>query len=259
MLHPEPGALKEGDLLCFLGHNTVFLRLAGITLLFDPILGPIGGVVRRRTPPPLSPEELPRVDLVLISHAHLDHLDRLTLRRLSRGFHLVVGLGAGRYLEGQAPVELDWLEEVSFKGVKVQALPLQHWAQRGLFDYNRSLWVGYMVEIGGFRLFYGGDTGYFEGFREIGAEFGPFDLALLPCGAYEPRRLMAPFHMSPEEAVQAALDLRADLAVPIHWGAYLLGDEPPEEPPRRFAEEARRRGLKVRVLYPGEILRFDRF
>ena len=183
----------------------------------------------------------------------------MTLKKLAGGFILVAGSGTRKYLEGEALVELDWLEEVSLAGLRVLALPLQHWAQRGLFDYNRSLWVGYLVEIGGLRLFYGGDTGYFEGFREIGAEFGPFDLALLPCGAYEPRSLMAPFHMSPEEAVQAALDLRAKLAVPIHWGAYLLGDEPPEEPPQRFAEEARRRGLKVRVLYPGEIFRLDRF
>ncbi|MBX6422998.1 MBL fold metallo-hydrolase [Thermosulfurimonas sp. F29] len=255
---PPPEVLEEDFLLCFLGHNTVFLRAGGRTLLFDPILGPIGGVLRRRTPPPLSPESLPSPDLVLVSHAHLDHLDRPTLKRLSGDFTLVAGVGTHRYLERNRLVELDWLEERVIFGVRILGLPVQHWSQRGLFDHNRSLWLGFLVEVAGLRLFFGGDTGYFRGFREIGAEFGPFDLALLPCGAYEPRELMAPFHMTPEEAVQAALDLRAEAAVPLHWGAYFLGDEPPEEPPQRFAEEARRRGLRARVLYPGEILRLDR-
>jgi len=252
MLSPE--ALLEGDLVAFLGHSTVWLRVAGCHLLFDPILGPIGGVVRRRTPPPLSPESLPQPDLVLLSHAHLDHLDRGTLRALPSGFRIICGLGAARYLEGYHLVELDWLDEVRISGVRILALPAQHWSQRTFLDHNRALWVSYLVEVGGIRLFFGGDTGYFEGFREIGEEFGPFDLAFLPCGAYEPRRLMAPFHLNPAEAVRAADDLRARLGLPIHWGAYALGDEPPEVPPRLFAEEAHRRGLQAEVLFPGEIL-----
>ncbi|QJA06402.1 hypothetical protein FVE67_06100 [Thermosulfurimonas marina] len=251
----SPEELLEGDRVVFLGHGTVWLQVGDRALLFDPIFGPIGGVVRRRTPPPLSPEDLPRPDLVLISHAHLDHLDRASLRGLSPGFRVICGLGAGRYLEGYAVTELDWLDEVRTSGIRIVALPAQHWSQRTLFDHNRALWASYLVEIEGLRVFYGGDTGYFEGFREIGEEYGPFDLAFLPCGAYEPRELMAPFHLNPEEAVRAARDLRARLALPIHWGAYALGDEPPEAPPRLFAEEARKEGLTARVLFPGEILR----
>ncbi|OAQ20676.1 MBL fold metallo-hydrolase [Thermosulfurimonas dismutans] len=240
------------EVLCFLGHNTVWLSLKGKSILFDPIFGTIGGVMRRRIPAPILPEELPPVDLVLVSHAHRDHLDLPSLKRLPGSPRIVLPLGAGRYLRGNGSLELDWLSESLISGVRVVSLPVQHWAQRGLFDYNTSLWTGYLVEIDGLRLFFGGDTGYFEGFKEIGEEFGPFDLALLPCGAYEPRSLMAPFHMNPEEAVQAALDLKARLAIPIHWGAYLLGDEPPHEPPQRFLEEARSRGLPARVLYPGD-------
>ncbi len=250
--NPEPERLLDGDRVFFLGHNTVWVHLSGRSLLFDPIFGPIGGVVRRKTPVPLPPAKVPRPDLILISHAHLDHLDRSALRHLAADSRVVAGIGTGKYLSGYRLVELDWLEEVRIGGILIRALPVQHWSQRGLLDHNRSLWVAYLVEIDGLRLFFGGDTGYFPGFREIGAEFGPFDLAFLPCGAYEPRDLMAPFHLNPEEAVQAALDLRAREAVPIHWGAYSLGDEAPEDPPLRFAREARKRGLKAKVLYPGE-------
>ncbi len=250
----KPEELIQQDLVCFLGHNTVWVHIGGRRLLFDPIFGPIGGVIRRRTPVPLPVEEIPPPHLVFYSHAHRDHLDLPSLRALSGTPQVVVPLGAGRYLASNTFWELDWLEEKTLEGLRCLCLPVQHWSQRGLFDHNTSLWAAYLVEIEGFRIFFGGDTGYFEGFREIGERYGPFDLALLPCGAYEPRELMAAFHLSPEEAVQAALDLRARLAIPIHWGVYPLGDEAPEDPPRRFLEEARRRGLSARVLYPGECL-----
>ncbi len=251
----EPDELLEGDQVCFLGHNTVWLRVGGQTFIFDPILGPISGLMRRTIPAPISAEELPSPDLILVSHAHRDHLDRPTLKRIARGSALVLPLKAGRYLRGNGFVELDWLSETRVKEARVMALPLQHWSQRGLFDHNTSLWTGYLVEVGGLRVFFGGDTGYFPGFKEIGEEFGPFDLAFLPCGAYKPRRLLAPFHMSPEEAVQAGIELKARLLIPIHWGAYFLGDEPFEDPPQRFEKEARNRRVSARVLYPGEILR----
>jgi len=149
-------------------------------------------------------------------------------------------------------VELDWLEEREILGLRIKALPVQHWSKRGLLDTNLSLWCGYLVEGDGFRLFFGGDTGYFFGFKEIGTYFGPFDLALLPAGAFLPRRLMSPLHLSPAEAVTAALDLQARFAMPIHWGAYRLGDEELDDPPRLFKREAMKHGLRSLILYPGE-------
>lgn len=254
IIRPDPEFLAEaqGPMVCFLGHATVWVRLAGKSLLFDPIFGNIAGIIRRRTPPPLQPHELPPVDLILISHAHRDHLSLQSLTLLKGNPFLVVPLKTSRYLNLERIIELDWFEEREIAGLRIMALPTQHWSKRSLLDTNASLWCAYLVEADGFRLFFGGDTGYFFGFREIGELYGPFDLALLPSGAFLPRWLMAPFHLSPEEAVRAALDLRAKQAMPIHWGAYRLGDEELDDPPRLFKKAAYQAGLTPLILYPGE-------
>ncbi len=253
---PNLEALREhpGPLVCFLGHGTVWVRLAQRSILFDPIFENIAGVVRRLSPPPLPPEDLPPADLILISHAHRDHLSRRALARLKGRPRLVLPLGASRYLwgRGQEIVELDWLEEREILGLRIMALPVQHWSKRGLLDTNLALWCGYLVEAPGFRLFFGGDTGYYFGFQELGQALGPFDLALLPCGAFLPRWLMAPFHLSPEEAVKVAGELQAKRAMPMHWGAYRLGDEALDDPPRLFKQAALNQGLSPLVLFPGE-------
>ncbi len=253
---PDPELLgsHKGPLVSFLGHGTVWLRLEGKNILFDPIFENIAGVVKRLTPPPISPERLPPPDLVLISHAHRDHLSRRALARLRGDPKIIVPLGTSRYFWGKNNIlELDWFDEQIIHGVRIIALPVQHWSKRGLLDTNLALWCGYLVEVPGFKLFFGGDTGYYFGFREIGAHFGPFDLALLPCGAFLPRWLMAPFHMNPQEAVLVAQELGARWTLPIHWGAYRLGDESIDAPPRLFKREALKRQVKPLILYPGEI------
>ncbi len=258
VLKPPEELLSDSrePLICFLGHNTVFLKLSGHGLLFDPIFSHIGGLVKRHTPPPLLPSELPPVSLVIYSHAHRDHFDLPALKKIPGEFKILAPLGFSRYLPKGRLFELDWFESLKFNGLRLRALPLQHWSKRKLTDTNSSLWAAFMVESEDLKIFLGGDTGYFFGFKEIGELFGPFDLALLPAGAFLPRWLMAPFHLSPEEAVQAACDLKARQATPIHWGAYKLGDEALDAPPRLFKLYARKMGLRPLILYPGEVACF---
>jgi N-acyl-phosphatidylethanolamine-hydrolysing phospholipase D len=142
-------------------------------------------------------------------------------------------------------------------GLRVHCVPAQHFSGRGLFDRNRRLWAGFVVEGAARRFYHAGDTGYFAGFAEIGRRFGPLHLAALPVGAYEPRAMMRPVHVNPEEAVQAAFDVRAAATLGMHWGTFDLTDEPLDEPPRRFLAEARRRGLGgAFVLKVGETREF---
>jgi N-acyl-phosphatidylethanolamine-hydrolysing phospholipase D len=220
-----------------------------VTFLTDPIwsekpspisfLGP-----RRFVPPGLALEDLPPIDFVVVSHNHYDHLDLPTLRALAERDPetlFVVPLGNGDLLRGEGierVVELDWGEAVDHDGVTIRCLPAQHWSKRSLSDDHESLWSSWMVEGPERRFFFAGDTGYFDGFARIGAAHGPFDLVAMPIGAYEPIRMMRASHMNPEEAVEAAMDLRARRAVAMHFGTFDLSDEPLDEPPRRFRAAA---------------------
>ena len=143
---------------------------------------------------------------------------------------------------GQA-TELDWWQSTSIGSVRIHCTPVQHFSGRTLTDANRTLWAGWVVEGPTRRFFHAGDTGYFSGFAEIGRRFGPFDLAAIPIGAYDPPSIMRFVHLDPEEAVRAALDLRARHFLGMHWGTFDLTDEPPDEPPKRFHAEAARLGL----------------
>ena len=190
---------------------------------------------------------MPPIDFVLISHNHYDHLDLATLRRLSeRGSHFYVPLEVGRLLrsEGIGPVdELDWWDARRFGPVEIHCVPSQHWSGRGLTDTDATLWAGWAVVGPERRFYFAGDTGYFAGFKDIGERFGPFGVAAVPIGAYEPKAMMKDVHLNPEEALQAGLDVRAARMLGIHYGTFDLTDEPLDEPPRRFHAEAARRGL----------------
>ncbi len=247
----------QGPLVCFLGHDTVFVRLEGFNFLFDPIFGNIVGIVKRHTLPPLLPEELPEIDFVLYSHAHRDHLDLPSFRKIPGNPCVVAPLNTSLYIRHESLIELDWFETYETDTFAITAVPLQHWSKRNLTDTNFALWAGFILKSRGFTLFFGGDTGYFFGFEEIGKLFGPFDLALLPAGAYLPRELMAPFHLSPEEAVKAACELKTRFAMPIHWGAYKLGDEALDDPPKKFKKCALNSELKALISYPGEVVSFE--
>ncbi|HYC33988.1 MAG TPA: MBL fold metallo-hydrolase [Gemmatimonadales bacterium] len=246
----------------WIGHSTVLLQIGGLNLITDPVfserafpvqwLGP-----RRIMDPGIALDALPPIDLVALSHSHYDHLDRPAVRRLARlhpDARWIVPLGLGRYIRpwgAREVVELDWWEETEWRGLRVTATPARHFSARRLGDRNRTLWCGFAFDAGGARAWFAGDTAWHPDFAEIGARAGPFDLVMVPVGAYEPRWFMERVHVNPEEAVRVYADVIAaypaeprPLMLGLHWGTFRLTDEPMDEPPRRTAERWREAGLE---------------
>jgi N-acyl-phosphatidylethanolamine-hydrolysing phospholipase D len=205
-------------------------------------------------------EDLPPIHVVVISHSHYDHLDATTVRRLAAAHRprFLVPLGLKAWFADlgiETAEELDWWQSRVIGGVTLTCLPVQHWSARGFWDEDRTLWAGWAVAGRTKRLFFGGDTGYYDGFKEVGGRLGPFDVAAVSIGAYEPPGMMRMTHTTPEEALRLFGDVRADRFVAMHWGTFVLGDEPIDEPPRRLEAEARRLGLdadRVWILKHGE-------
>jgi len=265
---PDLAALRansRGPTVTWIGHSTLLVQLDGVTFLTDPNwslhTGPFGGLigVTRYTPAPMRIEDLPPIDFVLISHDHYDHLDEPTVRRLAQLYNplFVVPLGIKAWLADRQitrAVELDWGETITVRGLKIVCTPAQHGSGRTLLDQGRRLWASWAV-LGSHRFYFAGDSGYYHHFKETGDALGPFDLAALPIGSYTPREIARPVHISPEEAVQASIDLRAAHFVGIHWGTFGLAREPYDEPPKRIAAEIDRRHLDpgtAWILRPGD-------
>jgi L-ascorbate metabolism protein UlaG (beta-lactamase superfamily) len=241
----------------------MLIEAAGVRILTDPVYSdtcsPVPGNGPRRFHPPGIPfEELPSVDVVLVSHNHYDHLDRPTIGRLGDGPRYVVPPGLGKWFRrlGCSKVtELDWWEEVDAGGARITATPAQHWSKRAAADTNRSLWCGFAISAGGLSVFFAGDSGYCDGFGRIGGRIGPFTVAALPIGGYAPPWFMGEVHMNPEEAVAACADVGARILLPIHHGTFRLSDEEPAEPAERVRAEWERRGNALADLWllnPGE-------
>ena len=261
----QPNPVGSNPSVTWVGHATLLVQLDGVNFLTDPTwarrTGPFGGLVGvgRYTPPGIRFEDLPRIDFVLISHDHYDHLDEPTVRRLEQAFDpvFVVPMGIKSWLADRGidnAIELEWGQSVFVKGVQVICTPAQHGSGRTLADQGRRLWSSWAV-LGSKRFYFGGDTGYFRHFKEAGDAYGPFDLAALPIGSYTPRQIAKPVHISPEEALQAQLDLRAAHMIGIHWGTFGLARERYDEPPERIAAEIQRREIdpeSVWILKPGE-------
>lgn len=240
-------------LITWVGHATLLVQMDGVNVLTDPNwsdrAGPTSWIgARRVSSPGLAFEDLPRIDVVTISHDHYDHLDLPTVRRLAAAhdplFLVPLGMAAWFVDNGLPRVEeLDWWQEREHRGVRFVCTPAQHFSQRSLWDGNRRLWASWAVLGRERRFYHGGDTGYFDGFKEIGRRLGPFDVAALPIGAYLPAAIMKWVHTTPEEAVQAFVDLDARTILGMHWGTFDLADEPLDEPPGRMLAEIRRRAI----------------
>jgi L-ascorbate metabolism protein UlaG (beta-lactamase superfamily) len=236
---PEPNSPRD-IVATYIGHSTFLLRLGGLTILTDPIFSlrcsPVSWAGPKRVRPPgLALADLPPIDLILLSHNHYDHMDLPSLRALrSRGDTVVVTtLGNGPRLRrlGFTRVEaLDWWGSTQIGDARVTATPARHFAARTLWDRNRTLWSGFMIEAAERRLLFAGDSGAGGHWAEIGKRLGPPDLALLPIGAYEPRWMMAPVHMNPHEAVQAHQALGAQRSIGMHFGTFRLTDEAVDAP-----------------------------
>jgi len=239
-VHPAtelPVVAPHETAVTWVGHATCVLQIGGRVVLTDPVWSRrIPGVRRRYTEPGLPLAALPRIDAVLISHNHFDHLDAPTIRRLPRDTPMCVPGGLAwwfRRLGFREIVELDWWEQAEVAGLRLGFAPAHHWSRRTLFDGCRSLWGGWLVQAGaGTRVYFAGDSAYGRYFAEIGQRWPGIDLALLPVGAFAPRWFMKPLHMSPAEAVRACADLGAARMATIHWGTFALSAEPPLDPVR---------------------------
>lgn len=236
-----PAAAPDRPAVWWLGHATVLLRLAGLHLITDPqlsirasplpFLGP-----RRHVPAPAPVAALPKIDAVLVSHNHYDHLDLRTVRALRRAnpdtvFYAPLGLAAWLRARGAEHVhELDWWQKREQGPLEIHCVPAQHWSARTLFDRNRTLWCGWLVRCGNFRFYFSGDTGYTPRLAEIAERLGPPDLAALPIGAYEPRWFMGGQHVNPAEAVRLHRELAVRRSLAIHWGTFELADDSLDEP-----------------------------
>lgn len=273
-----PRAAADTLTATWVGHSTFLLQVGGLNVLTDPVWGERASPVsfagpKRWAPPGVAFDALPPIDVVLISHDHYDHLDEPTVRRLVRAHpsaRWLAPLGVGAWLgrRGAAHVvERDWWEEATdvAPGASARCVPAQHFSGRSAARRNDTLWCGWTLRAGAHAVYYVGDTGYFPEFGEVARRGGgPFDLVLMPVGAYDPRWFMRPVHNDPEDAVRAYREIVAATAhhsarptamAAMHWGTFKLTDEPMDEPPRRTRAAWTEAGLPAERLWvprPGE-------
>ncbi len=249
----------------WLGHSSLMINIDGYKILTDPVFEKrisIFGPTRFNGEVPLDIQQIPQVDAVIISHDHYDHLNKYSVQRLiEKSNRFIVPLAVGVLLmDWGVPrdkiVELDWWQEYRLdQNVMVAAAPAQHFSGRGITDRNKTLWSSWVIKTPFHNLFFSGDSGYFDGFKQIGDKYGPFDMTFMECGAYGegwPR-----VHMFPEQTVQAHLDLKGILLHPIHWGTFNLALHPWYEPMVRLTDAAKSKNLKTATPVVGETTVYD--
>lgn len=234
----------------WLGHASFLLRGHGRNILIDPVFSNHCAPfpfhfpsLKRKIPPPLDLQELPKIDLILLTHSHYDHCDLPTLHAFPRDTKIIIAQGHKTWLmrQGFTQVnELAWWESSDVHELRITATPAQHFTARSLLDRNRGHWCGWCIEGAGQKLWHTGDSGYCEVFQEIGQRLGPFHLSMIPIGAYAPRWFMKAMHMNPEEAVRVFQETYTQQAIAMHWGTFTLTEEPIGEPPLLLAEALQR-------------------
>ena len=243
------------SLLTWAGHSTFLLQFKNTNILIDPhfslrasplsYIGP-----KRYMPSVFDKNNLPRVDVVAISHNHYDHLDIKTLKIINEKFpqaKFLVPLGDKELLlknNIQNVKEFDWWENHNINGVKFIFTPVQHWSKRTFFDLNKSLWGGWWVESNNFKFLHLGDTGYTKDFKDIKKKLGKPDLVAIPIGAYKPRDIMRYSHLNPDEALKTFIDLEAKKAVAMHWGTFILSQEAVDEPVNEIKSNLKNQGIE---------------
>jgi L-ascorbate metabolism protein UlaG (beta-lactamase superfamily) len=270
-------ANKSVTSVTWISHATALLQIDGMNVITDPIfseraspfsfIGP-----KRKVPLNIAPEQLPHIDVVVISHNHYDHLDQASVEKLNKQAGgpplFLVPLGVKEWMAGVGITnvrEMDWWDKTGAGKLDISFVPVQHWSARSLTDRSETLWGGWVIRTADgaprpLSLFFAGDTGYSKDFQDIGRKFGSFDLALIPIGAYAPRWFMQGQHVDPEQAVQIHKDVHAKRSIGIHWGTFELADEPLDEPPQLLAEAVKKAGLPAQeftVLKHGETVKLD--
>ncbi len=240
--------------ITFINHSTTLIQLKGQNILTDPVwskrVSPFQWIGPKRVRPAgINFEDLPPIDVVIISHNHYDHLDEATVKRLNSLYQpvFIVPLGVSELLKQWSVaniIELDWEQNKTLSSeITITAVPAIHFSGRGNMDRDATLWCGYVINSGKTNVYYTGDSGYGKIFKEIGNKYGPFDVALIPIGAYQPKWFMSPIHISPEEAVEVHLDVQSKKSIAIHYGTFPLADEGLGDAPKDLEIAIANRGL----------------
>lgn len=242
----DPGRISQHPLVTWVGHATFLVQIAGLTVATDPIFGSSSVFFKRITKPGVALDELPKIDVVIISHNHPDHMHLPSLRVIARknpDVRFFVPLGDKQWFDAKGlnnTSEYTWWDAVDVfvpatnKKIKFSFLPAYHWSGRGLFDRNKSLWGSWMIQSVDHTLYFAGDTAYGPHFKSIAQEFPQIDTALMPIGPCEPHEDMKLTHVSAEQAGQAFIDLQAHCFIPMHWGVYWFGTDHPSLPIERL-------------------------
>lgn len=251
---------KAQDSITWLGQACFYITIGGKKVLTDPFLSDRASPTsftgpKRLVPTPLKISDLD-IDLIVISHNHYDHLDLPTLKLWKdKTTPIITTLGTGRPIRnlGFSNVsELDWYQQVKIQGTELTCCPAYHFSGRSMVDSNKSLWGSFFIKVNDASIFFAGDTGYGAEFKRIRELLGPVDTALVPIGAYAPRKVMSRVHTNPEEGVQIGIDLAAQNIIPMHWGTVRLTNEPMMEPKQRFDKAIQQNGLRGKTIAIGE-------
>lgn len=262
---------KPNGYTSWIGHSSFIINNFDLNIITDPIFSERASPFsffgpKRLIPPAIDYEDLPNIDVIVISHNHYDHLDKKTIKNLNKinpDIIYLVPLKLKKWFEGLGTknvYEFNWWEEKKIKNTIFTFVPVQHWSRRGLFDKNKTLWGGWWIENDNIKLVHLGDTGYTNDFIEINKRLGSPDLAFIPIGAYAPRWIMKESHMNPEEAIKTAFDLDAKKSIGMHWGTFILTTEPTEEPRQILENLIIEKDLNkdfFSTILPGDVYLFD--
>ena len=250
----------------WIGHSTFLINNGDLTILTDPIFSERASPLsfagpKRLIKPVIKIKDLPKIDIITISHNHYDHLDINSLRKIQKKFpdvKILVPKGDLKLLKNynlkKNGYEFLWWEEMTIKNTKFTFTPAQHWSARGLRDRNKSLWGSWFIKSGNRNIFHAGDTGYSKDFKEIRNRLGKVDFAMIPIGAYDPEWFMSYSHVNPEEALNIARDLNATKSIGMHWGTFILTDEPVLEPREKLKKIVLETNVNFYTVKPGDII-----
>ena len=262
---------KDEDYITWIGHATFLIKLGDTTIITDPLFskntGPLIFGPKRYVAPAIKLEDVPKTDLLLLTHNHYDHLDASAIRNFPhKDTKVLLPLKLSKYFKKFKDVnELDWYENIQVnKDIKVTLLPAVHWSKRSLWDTNKTLWGNFLIEYKGKKILFASDTGYGNIYKELGKEYGPIDITFINIGAYNfypmmPVKDKSIYHTNPEQALNIGKDLKSKKVIGMHWGTVVLSLEPIMEPPKRFKDGAQKFGYSKNdaiIFKIGELKKF---